>query len=144
MSTNNPEIWGPHYWFFLHTISYNYPNKPNKVLKRKYYDLIMNFPVFIPDSKSRKTFMVLLDKYPVSPYLDSSIDFQKWVHFIHNKVNEIVGKQEISRKDAYMKYLLLFEDTNQQLMKVLNLKKNYIYLVYIMILLVVIYLYFVE
>jgi hypothetical protein len=88
--------------------------------------------------------MVLLDKYPVSTYLDNSTDFQKWVHFIHNKVNEVLGKQEISRKDAYMKYLLLFEDTNQQLMKVLNLKKNYIYLVYIMILLVVIYLYFVE
>lgn len=144
MSSNNPEVWGPHYWFFLHSISYNYPDKPNKVLKRKYYDFIMNFPVFIPDSKSQKTLIILLDKYPVSPYLDSSVDFQKWVHFIHNKVNEIIDKQEMSRKDAYTKYLLLFEDPGQKFMKVLNLKKNYIYLVYILILLVVIYLYFIE
>jgi hypothetical protein len=103
----------------------------------------MNFPVFIPDSTSRKTFMILLDKYPVSPYLDSSIEFQKWVHFIHNKVNEIIGKEQLTRKDAYMKYLLLFESRGEQLMKVLNLKKNYIYLVYIIILLVVIYMYFI-
>ena len=23
----NPKIWGPHYWFFLHTIAINYPKK---------------------------------------------------------------------------------------------------------------------
>ena len=138
------KVWGPHYWFVLSSIAITYPNTPNNVTKKKYYDLINNLPIFIPIDELGNYFSELLDKYPVSPYLDSSTDFQKWVHFIHNKVNEVLGKQEISRKDAYMKYLLLFEDTNQQLMKVLNLKKNYIYLVYIMILLVVIYLYFVE
>jgi hypothetical protein len=144
MTTTNPEVWGPHYWFFLHTVSYNYPDNPNKVLKRKYYDLIMNFPVFIPDNESRKYFMLLLDKYPISPYLDNSIDFQKWVHFIHNKVNERLHKPQITRKDAYMKYLFLFEDTQKQLMSVLNIKKNYIYLVYILILIIVIYIYYIE
>ena len=24
----NPEVWGPHAWFFLHTVTMNYPNKP--------------------------------------------------------------------------------------------------------------------
>lgn len=144
MSTTNPNVWGPHYWFFLHTISYNYPNNPNQVLKRKYYDLIMNFPVFIPDNESRKTFLLLLDKYPISPYLDNSTDFQKWVHFIHNKVNERLQKPEISRKDAYMKYLILFEDTQKHLISVLNIKKNYIYLIYILLLTIVIYLYYIE
>ena len=30
-----PEIWGPHYWFFLNTVAMTYPNYPNKVTKKK-------------------------------------------------------------------------------------------------------------
>ena len=44
----DPTIWGPHYWFFLHTISHTYPLYPNEVTKKKYYDLIQNMPLFIP------------------------------------------------------------------------------------------------
>ena len=35
-----------------------------------------------------KTFLALLDKYPVKPYLDSRKAFMKWNHFIINKINE--------------------------------------------------------
>ena len=27
----NPQIWGSHYWFFLHTITLNYPDHPNDI-----------------------------------------------------------------------------------------------------------------
>ena len=67
----NAEVWGTHYWFFLHSIAYCYPEFPNEVTKRKYYDLIMNFPIFIPDIKMGDKFANYLDKYPVTPYLDS-------------------------------------------------------------------------
>ena len=30
-----PDIWGPHYWFFLHTVAESYPETPNAVTKRK-------------------------------------------------------------------------------------------------------------
>ena len=66
-----PTIWGPHYWFFLHTIAESYPLTPNKVTKRKYYDLIQNLPVFFPLEPIGKNFLNLLDKYPVTPYLSS-------------------------------------------------------------------------
>ena len=35
----DPTIWGPHYWFFLHTIAMTYPIRPNDVTKKKYYEL---------------------------------------------------------------------------------------------------------
>jgi len=38
-----PDVWGPHYWFFLHTIAHSYPESPNAVTKRKYYDLIQKY-----------------------------------------------------------------------------------------------------
>ena len=32
----NADVWGPHYWFFLHTIANSYPKVCNKVTQRKY------------------------------------------------------------------------------------------------------------
>jgi hypothetical protein len=102
--TLDPIIWGPHYWFFLMTIAVSYPKKANNVLKKKYYDFIMNMPLFIPDDKMGNKFSRLLDKYPVEPYLDTRESFIKWVHFIHNHVNKSLGKNQLSyveSMDAY-------------------------------------------
>ena len=48
MTNLDPNIWGPHYWFFLHTIAMSYPIHPNAVTKKKYYDFVQNIPLFIP------------------------------------------------------------------------------------------------
>ena len=88
--------WGPRYWFVLHCIAYNYPINPNVVTKRKYYDFIQNIPLFLRDSEMGDKFGVLLDKYPISPYLDSRESFMRWMHFIHNKINKELGKKEIT------------------------------------------------
>ena len=100
----NPEIWGPHYWFFLHTIALTYPLYPNAITKRKYYNFIQDLPLFIPNAKIAKEFSELLDKYPVTPYLDSRPSFNKWMHFIHNKINYVLNKPEINILDALNKY----------------------------------------
>lgn len=100
----NTEIWGPYFWFFLHTISLNYPRSPTETLKKKYYDLITNFYLFIPDVEVGNTFNQLLDQYPVSPFLDSRKSFIHWIHFIHNKINENIGKPKISLSTFYSNY----------------------------------------
>ena len=92
----NPEVWGPFYWFVLHTIALTYPANPNEVIKKKYYDFIHNLPLFLPVSTIGNQFSVLLDKFPVTPYLDSQPSFVKWMHFIHNKINETLNKHEIN------------------------------------------------
>ena len=38
--TLDPKIWGPHYWFFLHTLALTYPETPNEVIKKKYIKYI--------------------------------------------------------------------------------------------------------
>ena len=104
----NPEIWGPHYWFFLQTVSITYPQKPNDVSKKKYYDFIQNLPLFIPNTEIGNNFSKLLDKYPVTPYLDSRLSFMKWINFIHNKINDQLEKPEKefykSLEDYYQYY----------------------------------------
>jgi hypothetical protein len=109
MPSLSPEIWGPYYWFFLYTTAFQYPNKPNPVIKRKYYDLVMNLPLFIPDEGIGNDFANLLDEYPVTPYLHSRISFVKWVWFIHNKINEKLGKEPLSLLKSIDIYLKEYE-----------------------------------
>jgi hypothetical protein len=58
----------------------------------------------MPDSRIGKNFSGLLDKYPITPYLDSRDSFIKWVHFIHNRVNVMQNKEEISLSRALKEY----------------------------------------
>lgn len=91
----DPKIWGPHYWFVLHTIAHTYPMHPTETAKKKYYDLIQNLPIFIPVHEIGNTFSACLDEYPVTPYLDSRESFVKWMNFIHNQINKETGGEEI-------------------------------------------------
>lgn len=100
----DPIIWGPHYWFMLHTIALNYPIRPNDVIKKKYYDLIQNLPSLLPHKVCRETLVALLQAYPISPYLDSRKSFVQWTHFIHNKINEMLGKESITLSEFYTRY----------------------------------------
>ena len=133
------EIWGPHYWFVLHTIALRYPSTPNDVTKKKYYDFIMNLPLFIPDTKIGDNFALLLDKYPVKPYLDNNNSFSKWMHFIHNRLNEKLNKPTINYNEFLEKYFSLYtpkEITNYEHLK---LREKLLYLTFIIGIIVSIY-----
>jgi len=100
----DPNVWGPHFWFFLHTLAISYPHYPNAVTKKKYYELIQNLPLFIPVEAIGNDFIKLLDEYPVTPYLDNRESLVKWMHFIHNKINEKLEKPKISINEFYLRY----------------------------------------
>jgi FAD-linked sulfhydryl oxidase len=98
------EIWGPWYWSFLHTATMTYPVHPNAVTKKKYYDFINSIPLFIPIGSMSGEFSRLLEKYPVSPYLDSREALVRWMHFIHNKMNERLEKPKLTLEEFLTKY----------------------------------------
>ena len=105
----DPKVWGPHFWFTLHTIATSYPSHPNEVTKKKYYELIQNIPLFLPNTNIGNYFIGILNKFPISPYLDSRLSFMKWVHFIHNKINKAMGKEEMSFSDSLERYYKHYE-----------------------------------
>lgn len=131
----DPKIWGPKYWFFLHTIALTYPDNPNSVTKKKYYDLIQNLPIFIPISEIGNTFATFLDKFPVTPYLDSKKSFIKWVHFIHNKVNNYLGKEELTMEQALSNY---YENYKIKAVKSNEDRQRREKIIYLLILLIII------
>lgn len=97
-----PKVWGPHYWFFLHSLTLSYPETPNEVVKRKYYDFIHNLPLFLPVGGAK--FAEMLDLYPVTPYLDCRQSFVRWMVFIHNKYNHLVGNPPMDIMEALDHY----------------------------------------
>jgi hypothetical protein len=135
----NPEIWGPHFWFFLHTLTLCYPNYPNSVTKKKYYEFIQNLPLFIPVEDMAKSFEELLSLYPVSPYLDSRDAFVKWMHFIHNKVNERLEKPTVSYTDFYQSYYEQYKPTEVKWNSYYKVRGQLIYLAIIISLFSLVY-----
>jgi hypothetical protein len=136
------DIWGPHYWFFLHTIAHSYPENPNAVTKRKYYDLIQNMPLFIPEADMGSKFSNMIDKYPVSPYLGSRESFVRWMHFIHNKVNMSLGKEEISFLKSIDIYKSYYMYKPFILSERINLRKHYLYAILVLLCIFLIYIYY--
>jgi hypothetical protein len=121
LMTLDPKVWGPHYWFVLHTIAISYPIKPNEVMKKKYYDFIQNLPLFMPIQDIGSSFSKLLDKYPVTPYLDSRQSLVRWTHFIHNKINSALKLPTITLEEAMTAY---YENYKPKEIKDLEQKKK--------------------
>lgn len=94
MKELNPNIWIPHIWFFLYTVAHTYPEVPNAVSRRKYYDFVQNLPLYFPESSCSRHFSRVLDSFPVTPYLDNKDSFTYWVHSVHNRMNAYIGEPE--------------------------------------------------
>lgn len=127
----DPKIWGPHYWFFLHTVAMTYPHHPNTITKKKYYEFIQNLPLFIPVEQISSEFSKLLNEYPITPYLDNRDSFVRWVHFIHNKINVKIEKPEISLNDFFVKYYNEYKSKDEKLKQYYKIKSKLIYFVII-------------
>ena len=123
----DPKIWGPHYWFFIHTVAMTYPIRPNAITKKKYYEFIQNLPLFIPVENMSGEFSKLLDKYPVTPYLDNRESLIRWTHFIHNKINQKLEKPQISLNEFYVKYYEEYKSQNVKMDEYYKLREKAIY-----------------
>jgi len=123
----DPKVWGPHYWFFLHTVAMTYPHHPNAVTKKKYYEFVQNLPLFIPVEEISKEFEKLIDVYPITPYLDNRDSFVRWVHFIHNKINEKLEKKSITLNEFFVQYYNQYKSQNEKMSEYYKLREKIIY-----------------
>jgi hypothetical protein len=129
----DPTVWGPHYWFFIHTIALSYPLRPNAVTKKKYYDFIQNLPLFLPNELMATHFEKLLDQYPVTPYLDTRESFIRWTHHIHNKINELLEKKKISLAEFYEQYYDHYKPKEVKFKEYYKIRAKVIYLVIVVL-----------
>lgn len=132
----DPSVWGPHFWFFLDTIAMTYPKHPNAVTKKIYYDLIQHFHLFIPVDEHSKNFNKLVSLYPITPYLDDKESFIRWVHFIHNKINEQLQKPKLPYNSFYTNY---YQHYKNKITKNSENKRFYKKILYITLILILLF-----
>jgi len=135
-------IWGSSYWFFIHTLTFTYPTNPTTTIKKKYYDFLHNFYLFIPNKNLSKLYEEILIEYPIKPYLDKKEDLIKWGWYIHNKFNQKLNKPILSLSDFYGIYYNKYHNNTPTKNILLNRK----YMIYIkqiifFVLCIIIYVY---
>jgi hypothetical protein len=115
----NQNIWGSHLWFSLHTISLNYPLKPNKIDKRDYKNFFINLQEVIPCSVCKTNYKRHLNEHPIDNYLHNRKAIVYWVIDMHNMVNVEIGKKVYSYdkvikkyEDVYNKKIILDSNSN--------------------------------
>jgi len=135
----NHNVWLPKLEFILQTISITYPKTPNTVTKKKYYEFIQNLPIFIPVYPFGKNFIKLLNKYPVTPYLDSREAFMRWVHYIFNKIDKQLEIPEKTFYESLDKYYDEYKPKELRKQEQTKLREKYYYFVVSLIVIFSIY-----
>lgn len=97
----NQNIWGRHLWFFLHTLTLNYPLDPTQDDKKNITALLNALKTLIPCSVCRKHYEQNIAEY--EPELDNREKFFKWMVDLHNVVNGYTGRRAWSY-DEVLKY----------------------------------------
>ena len=83
------------------------------------------------------SFSRLLDKYPVTPYLDSRDSFIKWMYYINNQVNISLDIQEKSLEEALHDYYKLYEPKEVHIKNKIKEREKYLYIALITLLIIV-------
>ena len=87
-----PKIWGPAFWFIIHTIAFNYPENPTFNDKRHTFEFFQNLQYVLPCQKCRKHYMKYFHDHPLTPFLDNKSTLVSWTVQLHNHVNKRYGK----------------------------------------------------
>ena len=110
--TLNPEIWGPHYWFVLHTISLNYPHQPGFLERRNHYDFFRLLQYILPCETCRNHYNQYFKNFPIENFLGSRDGLTSWVTNLHNSVNKRNGKEEYSQQSSNQLYKDIYTKEN--------------------------------
>ncbi len=100
----DPEVWGPHGWYFLHSITLAYPDNPtddDKTYHKNFFESLKNI---LPCEKCRNHYDQTLTTYPIENHLENKESLFKWLVDIHNRVNIDNNKREYSYDEVTKLY----------------------------------------
>ena len=87
-------VWGPSMWHFLHTMSFNYPIKPNEEDKKNYREFILNLRHILPCKYCRQNLSNNLKANPLTMAIMKDRDsFSRFIYKLHETVNKMLGKK---------------------------------------------------
>ncbi len=111
MMTN---VWGPAGWVFLHSVTFGYPMDPDEfdrnfeqdvgLTRQRYQTFFETAGYVFPCRYCRESYQQFLLEDPVGDNLKNRETLTKWLHRIHERVNEKLGKTGISYEDMVTRY----------------------------------------
>lgn len=97
-------MWGPFFWHTMHIVALGYPKSPTYGEKRAAKEFYESLAFLIPCPVCREHYSKNLQKYPLSPHLDTRDDLFRWTVMIHNEVNKVTGKAPVTEAEAIYYY----------------------------------------
>ena len=86
-------VWGPALWHTLHTISFNYPTRPDRATKKKYKKFLKSLRHVLPCMYCRDNYRQNIRDAGYSERIfDNREAFSRFVFDLHNHVNKMLGK----------------------------------------------------
>ena len=139
----NPEVWGPPAWTFLHSITLAYPDNPSDVNKTNYENFFNALQPILPCAKCSQNYLKHLQEDPISNHLDSKNSLVNWLINVHNKVNKINDKRELTYNEVINHYKLLYNGdlSNKPIKKSTNMTNTYLIIIFILLIIGLIYIY---
>jgi hypothetical protein len=99
-----PEKWGPHGWKFIHYVTLGYPDNPTPEQKENYKYFLTSLGNVLPCHICSNHFKDNLAEMPLDDKaLSSKTNLVKWGIDIHNVVNKMKSKPELSYDIALSK-----------------------------------------
>jgi FAD-linked sulfhydryl oxidase len=117
----DPKIWGPNFWFALHTITFNYSVNPDEEEKERIRNFFNSLEYILPCKLCRVNYSHHIRQNPIENQLNSRKDLVFWLIDIHNMVNVQNNKPKLSYEQvisiyekAYNKKIDLYTKSNSK------------------------------
>jgi len=97
--------WGRPLWIFLHSMSFNAPDKCSKIEQENYNRFFNTLGDLLPCKYCRDSYKLFLMYLPIEEYSHERSALTYWLYIIHNLVNLKLNKvSDISFKDVVQIY----------------------------------------
>lgn len=105
---SSPAIWGPHFWFILRCIAYNYPINPSAEDATHVKNFFTELQHVLPCEICKYTFRQHLNKHPIEQGLAGKNKLIEWVEVIYQETKKVI-------QDKRVKILDIFEDEREEI-----------------------------
>lgn len=87
-------VWGPSLWHYLHLVSFNYPDKPTNLQKKKYRDMLLNLQYTLPCKYCRVNLTNNFKKFPLNDEIfENRNNFSRYIFNLHELINKMLKKK---------------------------------------------------
>ena len=122
-------VWGPPFWHYLHTMSFNYPVEPTHEDKKHYRNFILNLKYVLPCRFCRQNIRTNFKHLPLKmENMKNRETFSKYIYDLHELINKMLKKESglsyLEVRERYENFRSRCTDENPKLYKFTDLTKT--------------------